>query len=303
LPLDERTREQFTAQRGAAAARVRAAQAALARADAAHQQAVRELGRRQRLAEQGAIAAEQVEQYQLAERARFEELAAARETAAAAESDLEAAGAALLASSSESTAAAVVVRAPADGEVLRISERSARIVSPGEPLVELGGTGVLEAVADVLSSDAVRILAGMPARFVGWGGPPLEGSVRLVEPSAFTKVSALGVEEQRVNVIIDIDDCPPELGDGYRVEVEITVWQDEHVLTVPSSALFRDGDVWRTFALVDGRAVLREVVPGESSGASTQILDGLEEGDRVILFPSDALTDGASVRPIDEEEQ
>jgi HlyD family secretion protein len=300
LPLDERTREQLEAQRDAAAARVRAAQAALTRAEAAHVQARRELERRQRLAEQGAIAAEQVEQYQLAERARFEEVAAARESATAAQSDLDAAGAALVAASGESTGAAISVRAPADGEVLRIPERSARIVSPGEPLVELGGTGVLEAVVDVLSTDAVRIRTGMPVRFVGWGGSPLQGSVRRVEPSAFTKVSALGVEEQRVNVILDIDDCPPELGDGYRVEVEITIWQEDRVLTVPSSALFREGEEWRTFALVDGRAVLRPVVPGERSGASTQILSGLEEGDQVILFPSDAHTDGASVRPIEE---
>jgi HlyD family secretion protein len=170
----------------------------------------------------------------------------------------------------------------------------------GEPIIELGGTGVIEAVVDVLSADAVRIRPGMPARFVGWGGPPLEGSVRRVEPSAFTKISALGLEEQRVNVILDIDDCPPELGDGYRVEVEITVWSDDHVLAVPSSALFRDGDQWRAFVLADGRAVLRDVVPGQRSSATTQIVSGLDDDDEVILFPSDALADGAAVRPIPE---
>ena len=300
MPIDESAREQLAARLAAAVARERGTLAALTRAEAAHEQAQRELDRRRRLAAEGAIAAEQIEQYALAERARFEEMEAARQTVQAAASDVAAARAALPPATGEWTGSAVDVPSPADGEVLRVPERSSRIVLAGEPIIELGGTGVIEAVVDVLSADAVRIRPGMPARFVGWGGPPLEGSVRRVEPSAFTKISALGLEEQRVNVILDIDDCPPELGDGYRVEVEITVWSDDHVLAVPSSALFRDGDKWRAFVLVDGRAVLRDVVPGQRSSATTQIVSGLDDDDEVILFPSDALADGAAVRPIPE---
>jgi HlyD family secretion protein len=296
MPVDESTRAQMEARVNTAAATQRTATAAVDQADAAHAQAARELERRRALAAQGAIAVEQIEQYELALRARAEELNAARENLAAAQAELAAARTALLAATTGADRTAVVVRAPAAGRVLRIPERSSRIVMAGETLLEVGGAETLEVIVDVLSTDAVRIRSGMKAYLTGWGGPTLTARVRTVEPAAFTRLSALGVEEQRVNVILDPETCPPELGDGYRTDVAIVVWSGDDVLAVPSSALFRSGETWRIFLVVDGRAVLRDVEVGERADARTQIIAGLEAGDVVVLFPSDDLVDGARVR-------
>jgi HlyD family secretion protein len=292
LPLDAATRMRLEAERTAAQSRVGAAQATHERARSARDQAQRELERRRALVAEGAIPAEQLEQYQLALDAREEELRNAEAAARAAASDVEALSAALLGAEGGGI---VPVRAPVAGRVLDVPEHSERVVQAGEPLVQIGDVDALEGVIDVLTTDAVRVQPGMSVRVTGWGGPDFDARVRHVEPSAFTRLSALGVEEQRVNVILDLQDCPPQLGDGYRIEASIQVWHGEDVLTVPSSALFRVQDGWRVFVHEAGRARLRTVTPGERSGVSTQIVDGLEEGERVVLFPSDQLNDGAAV--------
>jgi HlyD family secretion protein len=164
-------------------------------------------------------------------------------------------------------------------------------------LFDLAGPGHLEIVADVLSTDAVRIPVGAPMRVVDWGGPDtLYAHVRLVEPSGFTRVSALGVEEQRVRVVGDLREAASGLGDGYRVEVRIVTWASDDALQVPSAALFTTPDGPGVFIVEDGRARLRAVRIGERGAEAAQVLDGLEDGDTVVLFPPDDLEDGARVQ-------
>ena len=168
------------------------------------------------------------------------------------------------------------------------------MVASGEPLVELGDPAQLEVVADYLSREAVAIRAGLPVRIERWGGEgALEGRVRRVEPAGFTKVSALGVEEKRVNVVIDLVSPPedrPSLGDGYRVETRVVVAELEDALQVPSGSLFRKGAGWAVFVIEDGRARLREVETGERTPAAVAIRGGLEEGVQVITHPGDAVS-------------
>jgi HlyD family secretion protein len=185
--------------------------------------------------------------------------------------------------------------------VLRVFQESEGIVSPGTPLLELGDPSDLEIEVDVLSSDAVKIRPGARVLLEQWGGDaPLEGRVRLVEPSGFTKISALGVEEQRVLVIVDFpnaEDIPPTLGDGYRVEAKIVVWEKDSVLRVPTSALFRKGTEWAVFRVEDGRASLRMVQVGRRNGLHSEVLGGLDRNDKVIIHPSDLIVDGILVAP------
>jgi HlyD family secretion protein len=297
LPLDAPTVAGLQASLSAAQARREGAGASIVQARAARDQAVHELERRRTLAEDGVLTAEQMEQYELAARTREQQYRAAEQTLRAAEADVAAARATLAGSTPDGAArSAVAVRAPASGVLLRVPERSGRLVTAGTPLVEIGDPHALEVVADVLTRDAVRIRPGMPAVLRNWGGPDLHATVRTIEPSAFTRISALGVEEQRVNVLLDLADRPPELGDGYRVDAAITVWSTPRTLTVPSSALFRAGAGWAVFVVEDGRARLRSVGVGERSGARVQVLEGLEAGQPVVLFPSDELEDGVRVR-------
>jgi HlyD family secretion protein len=300
MPLDAPTDSALRAALTSAEARRAAAASARDQVAAALAQARREVERRRELVEQGALAAEQLEQYVLATRLREDELRSADQAMRAAAADVDAARAALLAArTGTATGSAVAVRAPADGLLLRVPERSARVVAAGTPLVEIGDPGALEVIVDVLTMDAVRVQPGMRATLRNWGGPPLGATVRTLEPSAFTRISALGVEEQRVNVILDLDERPAELGDGYRVDAAISVWAGTDVLIVPSAALFRTGTGWSLFVVEGGRARLREVQVGERSGARTQIIAGIEAGDTVILFPPDALSDGERVRARD----
>ena len=203
----------------------------------------------------------------------------------------------------ETTEANVIpIRAPADGRVLRVMRESEGPLSAGTPLMEVGDVeNGLEVVIELLSSEAVRVTSGDRVVLSGWGGDrPLNGIVEKIEPFAFTKVSALGVEEQRVNVVVRFTD-PPEalkrLGHGFRVEAKIVVWEDRDTLTVPSSALFRsNGDEkWAVFVVEDGVARLRAVEAGRDNGIEAQVLDGLRPGEQVILYPASDLTDGARV--------
>jgi len=169
-------------------------------------------------------------------------------------------------------------------------------VGSGTPLVVLSNPNKIEVVVDLLSTDAVKVRPGSPVSIENWGGlAPLRARVRLVEPYGFTKVSALGVEEQRVNVIADFVDPPNGLGDGYRVDARIVIWESPSVLKVPASALFRARSSWSTFVLENGRARLRRVDVGQRNALEAEITKGLEEGTEVILHPSNDLKDGARV--------
>lgn len=292
-PLDARAREQGAARVAAAEDARRAADAAAVEARAALEQARRTRQRTEQLAARNLIAAEERERAELDETTRARELESAEFRAQAAAHDVELARAALLAGAGT----VLPLRAPGCGQVLRIPERSERVVAAGTPLVELGDCASLEIVADLLSSDAVKVKAGDAMLIAGWGGDTtLRGRLRLVEPSGFTKVSALGVEEQRVNVIGDFLEPPGPLGDHFRVEVRIVIWEGRDVLQIPASAVFRHGDGWSVFVVDQGRARRRDVQVGHHTPFATEIVQGLAEGDAVIRNPSDRIADGVRVQ-------
>lgn len=197
----------------------------------------------------------------------------------------------------------ISLRAPVSGVVLRVQHESEGVVGPGEPLVDIGDPRDLEIIVDLLSADAVRVEASQRVLIEEWGGEEaLAGVVRRVEPFGFTKVSALGIEEQRVNVLVDFTDPPDRwkrLGHGYRVESRIVLAESDDVLRVPLSALFRSGDQWAVFVLEDGHARLTQVERGLSDGLMVEIRAGLDDGDRVVRYPSARVADGVaiSVRP------
>jgi HlyD family secretion protein len=197
----------------------------------------------------------------------------------------------------------VSVYSPVSGDVLRVLTESEGVVQSGAPLVEIGNSDKLEIVVDLLSADAVRVRPGQRAIIEAWGGTrPLEGVVRRVEPFGFTKVSALGIEEQRVNVVIDIREPRQQwerLGHGYRVEPRIVLWESRDVLKVPLSALFRQGQQWAVFVAQDRRAVLRPVEIGHENGLQAEVVAGLEAGERVVLHPGDRVSPGVRLQERD----
>ena len=291
---DVAARAQAQADLNACMAQEQSAASFLTRARAERDQAGRELERRRELAALDAVPAEQLEQSLLSARA-------AQENTNAAEAALRAAQAATVAARARMQAnrapadAVVPVRATAAGIIMRVPERSARVVAAGDALLEIGDATLLEIVVDVLSDDAVRIRPGQRATIANWGGPPATAVVRRIEPAAFTRTSALGIEEQRVNVILNFDDCPPALGAGYRLDAAIEVWSTPRTLVAPTTAFFRRGDRWSVFVIEDGRARLRDVELGERNRSDVQIMRGLANGDRVIVFPGDDLEDGKRV--------
>jgi HlyD family secretion protein len=301
LPLDPQAATQARARLAAAAAGTQEAAARLEQAREARDQAERTAARVREVAGAGGMSTDALERAELQSATAAREFQAAQARVRAADAELAVARAALLAAEPVGGAgvagsAAAEVRAPAAGRILRLHGSSERIVSAGTPLVEVGDAAGLEVVVDVLSTDAVRIAPGAAMRLVEWGGEgALDARVRLVEPSGFTKVSTLGVEEQRVNVIGDLASPPPSLGDGYRVEARIVTWEAPAVLRVPNSALFRTGSEWSVFVEEDGRARLRPVQVGHRGAAEAEITAGLAEGERVILFPSDRIRDGVRV--------
>jgi len=194
----------------------------------------------------------------------------------------------------------IELAAPVNGVVLKRLRESECVVGAGEPLLEIGDPRQIEVIADLLSTDAVRVRPGSRVSIERWGGShALPARVRRVEPSGFLKVSALGVEEQRVNVVIDFDDparAARKLGDGYRVDVRIVVWQSDAVLGVPVGSLFRRGDSWAVFVADGGRARLRTIEIGQRNNESAEVVNGLRETERVVLHPPDTLVDGARIR-------
>jgi len=193
----------------------------------------------------------------------------------------------------------IEVKSPVSGHVLKVMQESETVVTPGVPILEIGDPADLEIEAEILSRDAVAIQPGDSVEIEQWGGETaLKGRIRLVEPAAFTKISALGVEEQRVIVLSDLVD-PPEaattLGDRFRVEVRIAIWHADEVLTVPAGALFREGNQWKTYISHEGKAKLTSLVAGHSDGRSTEVLSGLTAGDVVLLHPPDTVKDGTAI--------
>jgi len=196
----------------------------------------------------------------------------------------------------------LVITSPVSGRILRVLQESTRVVSAGFPLLEVGDPTDLEVRIEVLSRDGVAIAPGARVILEQWGGPePLTARVRLVEPSAFTKISALGVEEQRVYVVADFVEPlekRPTLGDNYRVEARIVTWENPSALRVPAGALFQRGGSWRTYVIDGGRARVRDVKIGRSNGVEAEVLDGLGESDRVVVYPGDKVSDGTRVTPL-----
>ncbi|MEJ2693787.1 MAG: HlyD family efflux transporter periplasmic adaptor subunit [Candidatus Thiodiazotropha sp.] len=195
----------------------------------------------------------------------------------------------------------VPIRSPVDGRILKILHKSEGVVSAGEPLVEIGDPADLEIVADLLSSDAVKVEPGQRVIIDNWGGDkPLQGTVQRVEPFGFTKISALGIEEQRVNVIIDITSPRQDwsrIAHGFQVEVRIVLWEGKNVLKLPLTALFRNDNKWAVFVDDSGVASKREVKIGRRTGLAAQIIDGLTTGERIVVHPSDKITEGVSIEP------
>ena len=296
VPLDAQAVRQATARVAAAQSLRSDAETRVRQARATLEQERRAAGRVDRLVRAGALAERDLEDAQLTVRLREEDLAAAEARSRAAVADVDQARAALVALGDGQPNTRVLVRAPADGCVLRVPERSERVVVVGTPILEVGDATVLELVVDVLSADASRIRPGALAVIDSWGdGESLTGRVRRVEPAAFTRVSALGVDEQRVNVVIDLPRLPPGLSDGYRVEARISVWEGRDETIVPISALFRQEQDWAVFLVRGGRAEVTRVRIGEQNATGAQVLDGLRVGDEVVLFPSDQITSGRRV--------
>lgn len=299
-PLDPRSIAQAQARLLAAEASGAAARAREESARAAFDQAHRDRERAEELGRQGIQPAEGREKAELQEVAAAADWSAARYAIDAAVQEVAEARAALLAAipGPRRSGTAVAVRAPLEGTVLRVLQESDRVVAAGTPLFELGDMTEIEIVAELLSSDAVNVKPGAAMRIGGYGGSPeVPGRVRRVEPSGFTKVLALGVEEQRVNVVGDFIAVPAGVGDGYRVEARVVVWETKSALVLPGSALYREGADWRVFVIENGRAISREVKVGHRTTSEAEVLGGLEAGDRVVLYPGDRVKEGAPVDP------
>lgn len=297
-PLDPRQRAEATARVNAAEDAKRESDALVKRAKASYEQAVREFERCEKLVAAGVISRQELERAQTAMDVALRETDAVKSKSETAGHDVEVARAALLAldKGRSQAIATIQVRAPVSGRVLRVIEESERVVTPGTPLVELSNPSKLEVVIELLSTDAVKVMPGALVLIERWGGDqPLQARVRLVEPSAFTKVSALGVEEQRVNVIADFTEGAQTLGDGYRVEGRIVIWENENVLKIPSSALFRTGDSWTVFVIEGGKAYRRQVQVGQRTAFDAEILNGVRDTEQIIVHPSNDVRDGISV--------
>ena len=308
--LDPRAVAQAQARVSAAERRLEVAKAEQAQAAAALSFAEQEVGRLRRLADSRAGSVSELDEAEYLFRSRAEQERAAAFNVDIAEYELQQQRAALLLtappaaaaneSSIEPVSMELPVLAPITGRVLRVHQESSTIVTPGTPLLEIGDPTDLEVVVDVLSQDAVRIQPGNEVILKNWGrGEQLTGRVRRVEPSGFTKVSALGVEEQRVNIIVDFLSPPearPMLGDGFRVEARIVVWESEQVTKVPTAALFRTQRGWAVFVVERGIARQRPLEIGHANALEAEVTQGLVEGEIVLLHPSDKISEGTRVQ-------
>ena len=299
--LDQRTRAESEARLGAALSALGQVRAQVARAVSAKALAGRELARVEKLAAGNAVTRQSLEQAEFDARMRGDEHTSAVFAEKVAAEEVRLARVTLASGERPARDRHLDVLAPASGRVLRILQKSAGVVPAGTALVEVGDPGALEVVVDLLTTAAVQVRPGTEVMIFGWGGDgPLAGRVRLVEPSGFTKPSALGVDEQRVNVVVALTD-PRErwaaLGDGYRVETRLVLWQASDVVKAPQGAVFRHGDGWAAFRIDDGRASLIPVQVGHRGDAEVEILSGLAPGVAVAVHPGDRVKAGARVEP------
>src|SRR5690554_5767414 len=302
LADDTRTEAGYRANLAAAEARRHSAEASLEEAESALTRAQRESERRDYLFRDRLIGEEERDRYRQELQAAEARTLSARSALAAAQADEGSARALLMGSDGETSADAMIrITAPVSGTLQQIPQREG-VVAAGAPLFQLSNADALELVIDLLTQEAVKVSPGDEIRVTGWGGDDtLFGTVDYIEPEAFTKYSALGVEEQRVNVIgtLSAPATTPSagyrIGAGYRIEAAIVVWRGDDVIAVPGSALLREAGQWHVFVVEDSRAHLRPVTIGESNREQTQVVDGLSGGDQVIVFPSDQVTDGVRV--------
>lgn len=298
-PLDPRAREEAQARLEGSIDAGHAAAATVAAAKAALVQARRDLTRNEHLAAGNAVSTQVLEQSRLTVQSLEEQLRAAEAGNARAAHEVEAARAALSASDPVTGGKPIIVRSPVAGRVLRVLQPSERVVLVGTGLLEIGNPAHLDVVVEMLSEDAVRVRVGDTMEITGWGGDTaLVARVERVEPTGFTKVSALGIEEQRVRVVGALARPPAALGDGFRVETNTLLWHGDSVLQVPSTALFQHEGAWQVFVLERGRARVRPVQIGRRASSTTGIEDGLAVGDTVIRHPSDKILDGVRVRSL-----
>jgi len=299
--LDARARAQ-------AEARVKAANAARAlsaadvrQAQAEVDNAASELKRVEALAPRGLVAQVELERAKMRQQKATAALESARSALSVKQFELENARMLLadFSGTNPETVPFVSLKAPVTGRVFRVMQKSESVVAAGTPILEIGNQGDLEVAADMLSTDAVKVVPGAAAWITDWGGTKeLTARVRLIEPSGFTKFSALGVEEQRVRIILDIVEpraAWTHLGDGFRVNVRIAIWESGDEIRVPLGALFRRDQSWATFVVRDGRVSLTPVSTGQVNGRDAQVISGLNEGDRVVLHPSDRIRDGGFI--------
>jgi HlyD family secretion protein len=301
--LDERSAAEARAALEAAAAARTFAEAQMRRAEAERDFANSELTRLRALAERQSISKNELDSAERRAKTAAAAVAEARASVSMRESEYRQARARLLNPAQTRQAVkecdCILLYSPVSGSVLRVLQESEGVVAAGTPIVEIGDSRNLEIQTDLLSEEAVRVRPGQRVLIEGWGGPAtLAGVVMRVEPFARLKVSALGIEEQRVTVLIDLTE-PIErwrrLGHGYRVQPRIVVWESANVLRIPLAALFRDGSRWAVFVEDDGRAALRQVHLGHQNGIDAEIVSGLEPGERIVVHPNDRIRDGSRV--------
>jgi HlyD family secretion protein len=301
--LDARSQAQAEARVRASEASREAALAQRERASAAAKMFASEFDRLKQLFAQKVLSAQEFDAAQMRATIAQQEERAAEFGLKVAEFELQQARALLSREQPGGSAEPLVITSPVGGRILRVIQESSRVVPGGFALLEVGDPTDLEVRIEVLSRDGVAIRPGARVTLEQWGGPtPLAARVRLVEPSAFTKISALGVEEQRVYVVADFSDPldqRPTLGDNYRVEAHVVTWENSSTLRAPAGALFQRGGIWQAFVLDGRRARLRPVQVGHSNGRDTEILGGLSAGEHVVLYPGDKVEDGTRVEPLD----
>lgn len=296
LPLSVQERSEQTARIASAQARQREAEELVRHAREDLEQARRESKRVERLVKDGFMSSQAAEQARNVEITIANEMEAARFRVKSAAAEVRLAESGLIAVQG-GKGALFKVRSPVAGRILNIPDQSERVVAAGSPLLTVGDMSKLEVVIELLSSEAVKVKPGMPVILDGWGGShSLQAKVRLVEPHAFTKVSALGVEEKRTNVVADFVDVPQSLGDGYRVNAHIVVWTAEAVTKVPASALFRCADAWCAFVVEKGVAKRRVVTIGQRNSQEAEALAGLDPGEVVVRHPANQIDEGVRVK-------
>ncbi|MDD5033407.1 MAG: HlyD family efflux transporter periplasmic adaptor subunit [Methylococcaceae bacterium] len=297
--LNSRTLAERKAKVESAVALCELAKAEVTRARAALDFSRAELARNQALVVKRLVAPQVLEQAQLAVRTKEAELAVAEMTRKSREAELEMSRALLMPTKAAVTGSGggnlIELIAPISGKVLRVLEESEGLVAVGKPLLEIGDPTDLEVLVEMLSENAAKVRVGQEVRILRWGGKTLKGRVRRIEPYGFIKISALGIEEQRVNVLIDFDE-PIEnwhtMEHGYRVDVQVVIWEHNDVLKIPMGALFRDGNEWAAYRISDHRAQMLPVKIGQSTNQEAEVVSGLSESDQVILHPSDRLRSG-----------